>query len=263
MAALEEGRQAVGVAEISREAMPLAGGWLCYGGPGSWQNQAVGLGMAGPVTDADLDALVAYYAVRGVEPAIVVCPHAHESLVRGVGQRGFRVAVFENVLYRALGADVDALAPEHGWPDGLVIREVDLADADEVKTYVDVSTSGFRLPGAPISATDDEGARAMLAHPRCLGLLALLDGVPVGGSAIEIAGEIAALMATSVLPEGRRRGVQQALMIERLRRARSAGAIVATVQSRPGIPTERNAARLGFHVAYTRAELTRSGAPLT
>ena len=83
------------------------------------------------------------------------------------------------------------------------------------------------------------------------------DGVALCGSSLEIAGEIAALMSTSTHPDHRRQGAQQAAMVARLRMARSAGCRVATIQSEPGIPTARNARRLGFQVAYTRAVLKR------
>jgi hypothetical protein len=37
------------------------------------------------------------------------------------------------------------------------------------------------------------------------------------------------------------------------------GCILATISSRPGIPTERNALRLGFTMAYTKVILVRPG----
>jgi len=62
-------------------------------------------------------------------------------------------------------------------------------------------------------------------------------------------------MMTSVDPAWRRRGVQNALMVHRLRRARGLGACVAAVGSDPSIATGRNAMRLGFRVAYTKVSI--------
>ena len=73
---------------------------------------------------------------------------------------------------------------------------------------------------------------------------------------------IVALFGLAVVPEYRRRGVQQALIAERLRLARDAGARVATIGSRPGHSTERNVRRMGFQTAYTKVSLVRPGAGL-
>ena len=259
VALLEEHRQAVGVAQISRKSRSLGSGWLCFGGEGSWQNQAVGLGLEGPVGDEELDQLVGFYRSLRVEPVIIVCPFADPSLYRGLAKRGFGVCGFENVLFRELDDEVDALAPANGWPDGLDVRPLNLNDPSEVNRFVEVSNSGFYPENECLPLPLAEGTRRMLAHPGCTGFVAELGNTMVGGSALEIAGNVAALMAASVVRSARRLGIQQAMMVARLKRARASGARFATIQSKPGIPTERNARRLGFQVAYTRAELARDG----
>jgi len=67
-----------------------------------------------------------------------------------------------------------------------------------------------------------------------------------------------------VLPAFRRRGIHQALIAARLERARALGSALATIVSHPGQPTERNAARLGFRMAYARTVHVQppSGAPV-
>ena len=259
VALLEERRQAVGVAEISTESRSLGSGWLCFGGEGSWQNQAVGLGLEGPVGDDELDQLVGFYRELRVEPVIIVCPFADPSLYRGLAQRGFGVCGFENVLFRELDDEVDALAPVKGWPEGLDVRPLNLDDASEVDKFVEVSNSGFYPEDECVPPPLAEGTRRMLAHPGCNGFVAELGHTMVGGSALEVAGNVAALMAASVVRSARRLGIQQAMMVARMQRARASGAAVGTIQSKPGIPTERNARRLGFQVAYTRVELARDG----
>jgi GNAT superfamily N-acetyltransferase len=67
------------------------------------------------------------------------------------------------------------------------------------------------------------------------------------------------LFGTSVLPAFRRRGIQQALIAARLGRALSLRADLASITSHPGIPTERNAARLGFQLAFVRSVLVKRG----
>jgi GNAT superfamily N-acetyltransferase len=62
-----------------------------------------------------------------------------------------------------------------------------------------------------------------------------------------------------VLPEFRRRGIQQALIAARLNYAAARGARLATIGSKPGAGTERNVRRMGFATAYTKPVMVRPG----
>ncbi len=258
IARLEEDRQAVGTADIATEAVAIAGGWMCYEAPGSWSNQAAGLGLAGPVSDAELDALVAFYETRKAEPRIEVCPFVDDSLVVGLAERGFVLCEFENVLARELTADEDlrAIAP-HGSPAGLTIERVDAADAERVALFADVSSSGFRAEGTAVPPSDLALTTRIAAHPRCDSYLAMIDDEPAGGGSMEVGEHVGSLFSTSVLPAYRRRGIQAALIVQRLERARERGCRLVCIHSQPGIPTERNAARLGFAIAYTKVLMVK------
>ena len=79
---------------------------------------------------------------------------------------------------------------------------------------------------------------------------------------MDVTGACAALFGAAVAPDYRRRGIQQALVAERLRVARERGAKVATIGCRTGQEpsgTERNARRMGFQAAYTKPHLVRPG----
>lgn len=260
----EERRQARGTAEIAELAEPLAGGWMGYGGVGSWINRGVGMGLDGPVSEAELDRLVAFYVSRGAEPRIDVCPFAHETLVRGLAERGFTLRNLVNVLAREIepGEDLRACLA-HGWPEGLRVARVDPADEAQVELFADISTSGFRPEGAPMDELELQSARRMVRHPRCQAFLARVDGEPAGAAAMEVGERSAGLFSTSVLPAFRRRGIQQALIVHRLGAARGRGCLLACVQTRPGIATERNAVRVGFFMAYSKVILAMRGEGLT
>ncbi len=252
---LEELRQAQGVAEVADIAEPILGGMMSFTGPGSWTNQACALALDAPATDPEIDRLVAFYTDRGHEPRVELAPFAHPTLIEGLAARGFSLLEFETVMARALPADEPpaALAPH-----GVTIRPVHADDPTEVENWVRISNSGFVRPGDPNEAMFHESSRRVAVHPRVACFLAESEGEAIGAGAVELArptGEetIACLIATSVLPEHRRRGVQQALMASRLIAARERGASFAFIHARPGIATERNARRLGFQTLYTKA----------
>lgn len=249
---------AAGIADLVSVVEPWAGGVLCFESPGCWANHAQGVGLMDPVSDAELDYLVEFYSSRGCEPTAELCPFAHQSLVDGLAARRFELRHFENVFVRELVAGEDMMASlPHGWPEGLEIVPVEPGDAAMLSTFVDVSISGFLEPGEQVTRAMIETAERLAAHPRNDCYLARVDGEVVGACSMETAGPIASVFFVSVLPPYRRRGIQQAMIVRRLERARERGAELVTMHSKPGIATERNAARLGFAMGYTRVVLAR------
>lgn len=259
IAQLEERRQAECTADAAATSEPVAGGIMSVSEVGSWTNQACGLGLSGPVSGDEIDRLVRFYESRGIEPKLELSPFADESLIAGLAARGFVLREFEAVLARPLGGDVEAFAPQLGWPEGITCVQVDRGDAAQVEAFIDVSSSGFRPEGAPVSAELAVTVRRHLALPRAAAFLALDGDRPVGGGSLDVGHGVGALMGTSVLRAYRGRGIQQALIAVRLRHARERGCVIACIHSRPGIPTERNAARLGFALTYYKVALVRPG----
>lgn len=72
-------------------------------------------------------------------------------------------------------------------------------------------------------------------------------------------GRVVAMFGASVLPTFRNRGVQQALIAARLNHGIEHGATMSSIGSKPGIPTERNARRMGFQLAYTKVHVVKPG----
>ncbi|MCA9291680.1 MAG: hypothetical protein KDA25_11175, partial [Phycisphaerales bacterium] len=102
IARLEEERIAVGVARVSDEAVPFAGGMMCFAGVGTWASQAYGVGMNGPVDAAEVDAMIDFYESRGCEPRVEVSAYAHQTLLDALAARSFVLREFASVLVRDL-----------------------------------------------------------------------------------------------------------------------------------------------------------------
>ena len=98
---------------------------------------------------------------------------------------------------------------------------------------------------------DGEGATYYLAYR---------DGTPAGGASFRLdkGRRVAALTGAATLPEHRRQGVQTALLAARLADARSAGAEIAIMTTRPGSKSQENATRHGFTLLYVRAVLVKT-----
>jgi len=250
---LEEARQVEGFSQIAPASIRVAGGIACFAGPASWCNLVCGIGLSGPVSAEDLDRIDAFYHGRGVPVRVELSPYADPSLLSALAARGFVPSRFENLLAREIAPDEDLWAGAR-MPEGIVVRPMKPGEED---VFVEVSSSGFRPEGAPISPADHEVSLKMAKNPRIIAVIAWAGDEAVGAGSAETRGEIAALFGTSVLPAFRRRGIQQALVRARLAEAKARGATLATIGSSPGEPTERNVERLGFRVVSTRLHLER------
>jgi len=84
--------------------------------------------------------------------------------------------------------------------------------------------------------------------------LAELDGRAIATAVLSIYDGVAHLAGASTIPDGRRRGAQNALLDARLRFAAERGCDLALMGAAPGSGSQRNAERNGFRIAYTRVK---------
>jgi GNAT superfamily N-acetyltransferase len=87
--------------------------------------------------------------------------------------------------------------------------------------------------------------------------LAFVGREVAGGAVVSANNAVGGLFGASTLPAFRRRGVQTALLAERLGWARGCDCNVAVSIALPGSISQRNIERFGFRVAYTRTKLVR------
>ncbi len=225
----------------------VAGGVAFFGGLTFPANQIVGMGLYGEVTAEDVDRVEDFYHSRGVPSTVVVSPLAHASLLALLGQRGYRIAEFNSVLIRQIGA-AESFTP----PAGIAIERV---SAETAGLWRHAIAQGFS-DVVPVSEDVCDGFAFM---PGSLDFLARIGDRVAGGCSGRIISEarIAALYGTATLPEFRRRGVQSALIGRRLQEAALTGCEYAVVCTQPGSGSQRNLQRYNFRVAYTKVVLMR------
>jgi GNAT superfamily N-acetyltransferase len=269
IARMEEARQARAMTEISLGFEHIMGGVMSYMEPGSWANQACGVGLNGPIEEADVDRLVEYFVSKGVEPKVEICQFADSSILRALAKRNFELREFEAVLAKQILPDErmeDLLT--HGWPvddegERLVIECVDPQDDAMVLESWRVAMSGFVPEVREPSAGELDMHRKIVGHPHGEFVVAKFGDTVVGAGGAEYPrGDditVMVLFGVSVLEPWRKRGVQQALIAHRVEQGRQRGAQVATIHSLPGASTDRNAMRLGFAPSYTKTIMAMSG----
>jgi GNAT superfamily N-acetyltransferase len=237
--------------EVGAEVEPLAGGAMIFCGVDSFMTHALGVGLAGPVTDAELDRLEEFYFERGADVELDLCPFADPSLSPRLFDRGFRPGHFEQALVRELS--VEEASERIARFEGIRIAPAtpDLEDA-----YCALLTRAFGLPEERRVALED-AARIAFASEDVRIYAALDSDELVAAGAMRIAEGVAGLFGAATLPRYRGQGLQSALLATRLRDAAREGCDLASVNSLVGSASERNIERAGFHPAYTRIVLKK------
>ena len=223
----------------------IAGGSVAFAGPGSPLTHAIGIGMPGPVSAADLDCIEHFYRERACSINIDLCPLADPGLAELLGRRGYRPVEFNSVMVRRIESPVE-------FSDPRIVR----VHADDAAMWSRVLAEGFfeHDPTLEELALGDnlfamEGASVFMVR---------VDGSPAAGGAMNVnAGGLATLFGDATLKEYRGRGLQTALILTRLADASVCGATLAAAATVPGTVSHRNYERCGFRVAYTKVNMQR------
>ncbi len=158
---------------------------------------------------------------------------------------GVHRATVEDVLERGR---VAAAAPI----EGLVIRRVGPDDAADAARWADIFITGFEIDG-PLA---DAWRRFNPNLVRARGyqqFIAALDGRDIAASALFNRRRVAWLGAGTVLPDARGRGIQRALIMDRVRRAQAAGSTRVLSTAEIDTISAANLEALGIERIWTRA----------
>lgn len=233
-------------------ALPVAGGYAVFISPTSPVNSTRGLGLSGPVSPGDLDAVEDFFHSRGAPVSIDVSPLCDESLPRLLNERGYRMGYFFSVLGRAIPADFQ---PGPLPPDVTITT----AQPEQADLWIDITGRGFDDQEAPTPATVDILGPNFHAEDSTP-YLAWIDDPetgqqPAGGGGMYVHQGVVELGGASTRMTYRRRGVQRALIDARLARACEQGCDLAMVLTEPGSRSQRNVERAEFSLAYTKVVL--------
>jgi len=224
--------------------LEVAGGCAVFVGADSPLSQTVGIGLNGPVREAEIDALEAFFRSRGASVVVDFCPLAGATLLEMLAERGYRPAEFNNVLVKRLAGTEIGLTPR-----------VRRALADEADLWSHTAGCGFFEQPELTTAEMDVG-RAIFAMPGALCYLAASEnGEPAGAAALAIHDGLATLFADSTIARFRQTGLHREMIAARLNEALARGCDLAMASTLPGSASQRNYERLGFEVVYTKVTL--------
>ena len=231
--------------------IPVAGGRASFGGVESPLTQAFGLGLNGPVTEADIARMEEFYRAFGAPVNIETCPLADSSLLKLLNERGYRPIEYSNVLVRELtGGDSQTC------PDATSELRVRRPALEEAESYSLLVAKSF-FENAEVSPALLDIFSSCFQAAGAFFFMAEVDGIPAGGGMMSIHQSVASFGGAGTVPEFRNRGVQKALLLARLSKAAESDCDLAMVATNPGSGSQRNVERLGFRVVYTRTKFLR------
>lgn len=241
--------------------LPVAGGQAIFAAPRSPLNKVIGLCIGQTLDDSELERVEEEWKERNEPVRVEISALAVPEAVVMLSERGYRLHGFENESGKLIGR------PTVGgtiFADGITVSKV--SGEEEEKAWIDVVVTAFCHMDGSGSVADDIPPRQILEDifrdfaviPRLCRYLARLHGKPVGAASMRIDEGLAQISGAGTLPEARGRGVQKALLQQRLNDAVAAGCDLAVVTTAPGSRSQENVMRRGFELLYTRAVMIKS-----
>jgi GNAT superfamily N-acetyltransferase len=235
---------------LGAQWIDVEGTWAMFDGVGSPLTQTFGLGLFSTPTDAQLDALQAFFAARGADVFHEVSLMADPVVLSLLAARGYQAVEWSTVLVQAVRAPV-------GEPLATAIS-IRVTSTDEADHWADIAAGGW---GEHAEVADFVRALGRV-NARAQGTVCFVaeaNGEAIATGGLHIHEGVALMAGASTLPLARNRGAQRALLNARLAYAHAAGCDLAMMAAAPGSSSQKNAQRAGFAVAYSRVKWMKSG----
>jgi GNAT superfamily N-acetyltransferase len=219
------------------------GGVAVFVGAESPLTHAVGVGLDGPVREAELSGIEAFFRSRGAPVSFDLSPLADPGLFQSLGERGYRITEFNNVMVRRLAGMEMVFTPR--------VRRAIVGEDD---VWAHVLGEGF-FEKAELTNEEMDIGRDLFRMPGAMCYLASVDGEAAAGAALTVRDGLATLCADGTIARFRGLGLQRELIAARLNEALAQGCDLAAASTLPGSQSQRNYERMGFGVVYTKVTL--------
>ena len=220
-----------------------AGATLIFDGIDAPTTQSFGLGLFEDLTPAALDEIESFFKSRGAAVMHEVSPMAGGAVLELLCARDYRPFEVSSVLYQSVEK------PGHSLPGNIRVRVI---EPEEAQLWSSVSARGWTHEHPELEEFIQQMGVLCVARRQSPCFLAEVDGEPGAAGVLNLHEGVALFGGAATVPELRRRGLQAALLEERMRYAYEQGCDLAMMVAEAGSNSQRNAERKGFRVAYTR-----------
>jgi|SRR5579872_194405 len=216
------------------EWMECAGTYAVFDGVDSPVTQTFGLGIFEELSAATLDRLERFFLDRGAPVRHEVSPLVGVAAIQLLCNRNYRPIEISNVLYRPV---------EKPAGEGRSNIRVRVTGPAEAQLWTNTNARGWTHEHPELlDFLLQTGAISSASESLCF--LAELDGEPGAAGVLCIHDGVALFSGSATVPELRRRGLQAALLQERMRYAFHHDCDLAMMVAEAGSDSQRNAERI-------------------
>jgi ribosomal protein S18 acetylase RimI-like enzyme len=200
-----------------------------------------------PGHEGEIEPLLAWYRGYGVKPTFEIVPGMYDAaLGRELARHGFLPSGFHAAL---IGEPDHSMQPD---------PEVDIervASDEAMERYLDAYVAGWGVPERD-HAQFKANVRPWREQPGWSLYLARVDGRPAAAATLYVADRVAYLADATTAPAFRGRGLQTALLRQRIRDAGAAGVDFVFSGAEPFDTSHRNMDRAGLRLHFLRTKWT-------
>lgn len=216
-----------------------------FDGVDSPVTQSFALGIFEELTPATLDTIEKFFRDHAAPVFHEVSPFAGAESFSLLCERGYRPVELSSVVFQPVAEPAPTTSPN---------ITVLVVGPGEANLWADVSARGWSHDHPEFADFMTELGTVTAAREHTVCFIAEFDGVPGAAGALCLHEGVALFGGSATVPELRRRGLQSALLRERMRYAFAHGYDLAMMAAQPGSDSQRNAERAGFRIAYTRTK---------
>jgi GNAT superfamily N-acetyltransferase len=225
--------------------MECGGAYVVFDGVGSPCTQTFGLGLFEELSEETLNAIERFFLKHSAPVLHEVSPFAGIAALDLLCARGYRPIELGSVLYRQVESPA---ALDKG---NVTVR---VTGPEEAALWSEISARGWAHDHPELMEFLTRFGAVTAAREQTVCFLAEAEGQPGAAGVLCIHEGVALFGGSSTVPELRRRGLQTALLEERMRYGFDQGCDLAMMVALPGSESQRNAERKGFQIAYTRTK---------
>jgi len=222
-----------------------AGAFVVFDGVDSPVTQSFGLGLFEPLSAEVLEPIEQFFRSRGAAVQHEISPFVGVPALELLCERGYKPIEVSSVMVQQVDYVIGEL-PAH--------TRVRVIDGDESAIWADVSARGWAHEHPELLEFLQNLGKVAVARDDGISFLAEIEGTPGAAGSLCLHEGVALFGGSATVPELRRRGLQAALLRERMRYAHDTGCDLAMIVAQPGSNSQRNAERAGFRIAYTRTK---------
>ncbi|MEK3886219.1 GNAT family N-acetyltransferase [Bacillus sp. FSL K6-3431] len=211
--------------------------------PGPAFNKVIGLKEGDQIY---LEKMLEFYNGRNIPVLFDLTPaYASSDLLAYLNKLGFNQVDFHTTLFKPVQLELNEplMNPQ------IYIREI---KGNEFDTFADIYTKGFQMP-AFLKSGVAQNNEILFNNKHWTFYLAFIDNEPAGIGVMYIKNRVATLAAAATVPTLRNKGIQTALIKQRIYQAYMKKCDLIVGQAKFGSSSQNNMERVGMRIAYTKA----------